>query len=256
MTTSIPYQTRTVPETDQDGWARGRLKDTHLGIGINSAMHRTSMLRDTAKVAYVITDNDDLVDHISELLDQHRILTKFFRSASNYLAYQRPPVTSCVLINRSLSDLSGMDLESMLKTTSPPIVFLSNSREIPDCVQAIKKGAQDFLTMPLDSLRLLDALEGAFQKDKFSRIVRLEQEALLNRWRSLSRREAEVVRYAVRGFLNKQTAAEMNIAENTVQVHRGRAMQKMSAASFADLVRMTLKLDAYGETSFVYSDTG
>src|SRR6187397_583123 len=96
-------------------------------------------------------------------------------------------------------------------------LVLSDDGDIPFCVRAIKEGAHDFPTLPLTTSRLLDAMNAAFQKDRANLVVRQENEALRNRWRSLTSREAEVMRHVVGGFLNKQTAAELRITENTVQ---------------------------------------
>jgi FixJ family two-component response regulator len=137
-------------------------------------------------------------------------------------------------------------------TSPPPIIFLSDRRDIPFCVRAIKEGAIDFLTLPLTTPHLLKAMEAAFAKDGAALLLRQQGGDLRNRWQSLTSREAEVMRYAVGGFLNKQTAAELSIAENTVQVHRGRVMRKMGADSFAALVRMALELAGYGERTFLH----
>jgi DNA-binding CsgD family transcriptional regulator len=111
----------------------------------------------------------------------------------------------------------------------------------------MKAGALDFLALPFVDAHLLDVMETAFKKDNAASAATLQEEELYRRWRSLTSREAEVMRYVVAGFLNKQTAGELNIAENTVQVHRGRIMRKMHADSFAALVRMSLRLEGRKE---------
>jgi DNA-binding CsgD family transcriptional regulator len=108
----------------------------------------------------------------------------------------------------------------------------------------MKNGAIDFMIEPLDYNRLLAAVEAAFAQDRKNRHERVERSSLLRRWNSLTPREQDVFQYTVAGFLNKQAAAELGIAENTVQVHRARVMRKMAADSLADLVRMSTRLES------------
>lgn len=133
----------------------------------------------------------------------------------------------------------------------PPTIVLSEAGDIPSCVRAIRGGAHDFLTLPLMAPHLIESIRTAFEKDEQVIAIRRENDSLRRRWKSLTSREAEVMRYVVDGFLNKQTASELSITENTVQVHRGRVMRKMGADSFAALVRMSLKLAEWGESSML-----
>jgi FixJ family two-component response regulator len=205
-------------------------------------------------VAYIVIDDERLTNEIRAAVESHGFRAHCFRSGFQYLAYRRPGIASCLLISGQLADMTGLDLQRMTAgTQGPPIIFLSNEGDIPSCVRAIKEGALDFLTLPFVSSHLLEAVETAFRKDHAALAVRRQDEDLRNRWRSLTSREAEVMRYAVAGFLNKQTAAELKIAENTVQVHRGRVMRKMQADSFATLVRMSLRLADCGEPSLLHA---
>jgi FixJ family two-component response regulator len=198
---------------------------------------------DVSEIAYVVIDDEQLGAEITSTLKDSGIRAKWFGSAANYLACGRPEVASCLLISRGLLGMPGLGLPRFLADRiPPPIIVLSNDGDIPTCVRTIKNGAHDFLTFPLVTSQLLGAINEGFQKDRANLAVRQEQEDLRNRWESLTSREAEVMRYVVGGFLNKQTAAELKIAENTVQVHRGRVMRKMQADSFAALVRMSLRL--------------
>jgi len=206
------------------------------------------------RIAYIVTDDEQLVVHMSDMVERAGIQMKWFRSASEYLGYERPIVASCLLISRKISDVSGLDLQRKLgPTMCPPIIFLSDEGDISLCVRAIKEGAYDFLTIPAISSRLLETMEAAFTKDRAAIIMRRKDEELLRRWRSLTRRETEVMRYTVAGFLNKQTAGDLGIAENTVQVHRGRVMRKMCADSLAALVRMSVRLADRGENSLLHA---
>jgi len=198
---------------------------------------------DLSEIAYVLIDDEELGPQISSAIEDSGIRAKWFRSPANYLAYGPPEAASCLLISRGLLGMPGLDLQRFFADRiPPPIIVLSNDGDIPACVRAIKDGAHDFLTFPLVTSRLLEAISEGFQKDRANFAMRQEQEDLRNRWQSLTLREAEVMRYVVGGFLNKQTAAELRISENTVQVHRGRVMRKMQADSFAALVCMSLQL--------------
>jgi FixJ family two-component response regulator len=207
---------------------------------------------DSSRIAYIVTDDEQLVVHVSGMIGNVGIQIKCFRSPPEYFGYKRPAVASCLLISRRISDMSGFDLQCKLQlATCPPIIFLSDVGDISLGVRAIKEGAHDFLTIPVITSQLLETMEAAFNKDRAAIVMRQKDEDLLCRWRSLTRREAETMRYAVGGFLNKQTAAELRITENTVQVHRGRVMRKMRADSFASLVRMSLRLADRGEYSLL-----
>ena len=208
--------------------------------------------RESPRVAYLVSNDEMLGVDLGVTIEYSGIRTKWFRSASEYLSYNRPEVPSCLLISQQLLDMPGLNFQRLLApTSSPPIIFLSNYGDIRSCVQAIKGGALDFLTLPLITPHLLDAMEAAFKKDGAVLQLRQQSQDLRKRWQSLTSREAEVMRYAVGGFLNKQTASELKIAENTVQVHRGRVMRKMCAESFAALVRMSLQLAECGERTLL-----
>ena len=225
---------------------------TRSSMANQSAKWIGAAARDLSQIAYLVTDDEQLGQDVSAIIKSQGVRTQWFRSASAYLACKRPDVASCLLISRRLSDMSGLDLQRTLASaSSPPIIFLSDDGDIPSCVRAIKEGAHDFLTLPFIGSHLLTAMQSAFRMDQTAFALRREEEELRNRWRSLTSREAEVMRYVVGGFLNKQTAYELRITENTVQVHRGRVMRKMCADSFAALVRMSLRLADRGENALL-----
>jgi FixJ family two-component response regulator len=198
----------------------------------------------SSRVACVASDDEQLTVEVRKAVEGRGITVRHFRSAFDYLACERPDIETCLLIGRNLTDMTGLELQRMVvKMHGPPIVFVSAERDIPSCVRAIKGGALDFLTLPFADAHLIDVMEIAFKKDQALLAARLREDDLYRRWQSLTSREAEVMRYVVAGFLNKQTAAELSITENTVQVHRGRVMRKMEADSFAALVRMSLRLE-------------
>ncbi len=167
-----------------------------------------------------------------------------FASAQEFLAHARVESPSCVLLDLQLPDLSGLDLQKRMAEMDLeiPIVFLTGHGNIPDSVQAMKAGAIEFLTKPVDEEGLLRALQEALERDRRTRQQHADMRELRDRYESLTAREREVMRHVASGLLNKQIAAELNITEDTVKFHRGHIMRKMRADSFADLVRMAENL--------------
>ena len=167
-----------------------------------------------------------------------------FASAQEFLARSRAESPNCVLLDLQLPGLSGLDLQKRMAEIGLeiPIVFLTGHGNIPASVQAMKAGAVEFLTKPVDEQELLRAIEEAVERYRHTRQQRLEMSELRDRYESLTEREQEVMQQVISGMLNKQIAAELNITEDTVKFHRGHIMRKMRADSFADLVRMAENL--------------
>jgi FixJ family two-component response regulator len=139
--------------------------------------------------------------------------------------------------------MNGLEVQSVVSAQiSIPIIFITGRGDIPSTVKAMKSGAIDFLTKPVDEAILLASVEHALEKDRHARSEAQEQADLLARYRSLTPREQEVLPLLARGLLNKQAAAELGITEYTIQIHRGSIMRKMKADSFATLVRLAAKL--------------
>lgn len=167
-----------------------------------------------------------------------------FASAQEFLA--RPPAESpsCVVLDLQLPGLSGLDLQKRMAAAELeiPIVFLTGHGSIPASVQAMKAGAVEFLTKPVDEQELLRAIQEAVERYRGTRQQRVEMSELRARYESLTAREQEVMQQVISGMLNKQIAAELNITEDTVKFHRGHIMRKMRSDSLADLVRMAENL--------------
>lgn len=193
----------------------------------------------------IIVDDDFRVrEAISDLLASRRLACVAFGSAAEYLRFGYSDVPSCLVLDLSLPDIDGLELQNAIAPTQhPPIVFISGHGDIPSSVRAMKAGAIDFLTKPVNEEQLLQAIETALNQDRESRHSRAELTELEERYATLTPRQREVLPLVVSGLLNKQAAAELGISEVTLQIHRSKIMQKMKTRSLADLVRMSGRLN-------------
>jgi FixJ family two-component response regulator len=190
-------------------------------------------------VVYVVDDDSRLRDALAELLTSAELNVQTFGSATEYVAFPKPELPACLVLDVELPDMSGLELQRQLAAEEhPPIVFLTGHGDVPKSVRALKAGAVDFLTKPFSDLELLGAIETAIARDRESREKRAELASLRGRWSALTPREREVLPLVVKGLLNKQAAATLGISEVTLQIHRGKIMHKMDAKSLAELVRM------------------
>jgi FixJ family two-component response regulator len=194
-------------------------------------------------VVYLVDDDPRVREALSELLASLKIDHVTFASAAEYLRYPRSDESACLVLDVHLPDINGLDLQQQLADESgPPIIFISGHGDIPSTVRAMKAGAMEFLTKPINKDALVAAISAAFVKDLDQRQRTADLTSLQLRFALLTPREREVLPLVVAGMLNKQAAAALGISEVTLQVHRGQIMKKMEADSFADLVRMAGKL--------------
>jgi FixJ family two-component response regulator len=186
-----------------------------------------------------VVDDDVLVlRSLDRLLRAAGFEVQTFSSAHEFLG--RPePSTGCVVMDLSMPGFSGLELQYALAQAadSRPIVFISGHGSVPSSVEAMKAGAVDFLTKPLDEGKFLDAVRTALEKDRAAREKDAERAFVTARLATLTMREREVLAGVVDGKLNKQIAADLGTAEKTIKVHRARMMHKMQADSLAGLVR-------------------
>lgn len=201
-------------------------------------------LREPEAVVAIVDDDPSVREGLQTLIRSAGWRTETFASAQDFLASPRVEAPSCLILDLQLPGLSGLDLQKRMAEgeLEIPIVFLTGHGNIPASVQAMKAGAVEFLTKPVDEQELLQAIEEAVERDRRNRRQQAEMRDLRERYESLTAREQEVMLQVVSGLLNKQIAAELNIAEYTVKIHRGHAMRKMEAQSLADLVRMAESL--------------
>jgi len=199
----------------------------------------------TAPVVFVIDDDPSVRSSLKFLIGTVGLQVETFDSAETALQKLSPDTPNCLVLDVRLRGLSGLDLQHELvaRNCQVPIVFITGHGDIPMSVRAMKAGAIEFLTKPFRDQDLLDAVRVALERDRMRREREKEIAGLQERFDSLTAREREVISMVVAGKLNKQIADQLGTAENTVKVQRSRAMEKMHAASLAELVVMmeTLK---------------
>ena len=202
-----------------------------------------------ASVVFVVDDDPSVRSSLKFLLSSVGLQVESFESAETFLQWKPPDAPSCLVLDVRLRGLSGLDFQHELaaRNIRTPIVFVTGHGDIPMSVRAMKAGAIEFLTKPYRDQDLLDAVRIALDRDRARREQEKDLTDLQQRFDSLTPREQEVISKVVSGMLNKQIAGELGTAENTVKVHRSRAMEKMNAQSFADLVRMIEKLKGPAE---------
>ena len=204
----------------------------------------------SGSVVFVVDDDPAVRTSIKFLISTVGLRVESFESADKFLAEQ-PALDepSCLVLDVRLPGLSGLEFQRELaaRNIRIPVVFVTGHGDIPMSVRAMKAGAVEFLTKPFRDEDLLDAIRIALARDRVWREKDKELTELQQRFQSLTPREREVISMVVSGMLNKQIAAQLGTAENTVKVHRSRAMEKMCAQSLADLVTMIQKLKSPSE---------
>jgi RNA polymerase sigma factor (sigma-70 family) len=199
-----------------------------------------------APVVFVVDDDPSVRSSLKFLMSSVGLQVESFDSADALLQRKLPDGPSCLVLDVRLRGLSGLDFQRELaaRNCHMPIIFITGHGDIPMSVRAMKAGAIEFLTKPFRDQDLLDAVCIALAKDRERCERKKEVSDLKERFNSLTPREQEVISMVVSGMLNKQIADQLGTAENTVKVHRGRAMEKMQAQSVAELVKMLGKLES------------
>jgi len=196
-------------------------------------------------IVYIVEDDASFRKSVARLINASGFETESFESANAFLtgAVIRSP--GCLLLDIRLPDMDGLTLQQMLaeKEANLPIIFMTGHGDIPMSVQAMKKGAIDFLPKPFKPEELLGALEKALERNTHDTAEAIEKEKINLMIDTLTPREKEVLRWIITGKLNKQIAWELGTTEKTIKVHRSRVMQKTRVSSVAELVRLAEKVD-------------
>jgi FixJ family two-component response regulator len=195
-------------------------------------------------IVFVVDDDVSVRESLDLLIKFAGWQSETFASAVDFLARPRTTTPSCLVLDVSLPDLDGLELQKLIASerTDMPIIFITGHGDVPMTVQAMKAGAVEFLTKPFDDEVLLRAIRHAIRRSAAVLDEQAEITALRSNYESLTPRERDVMRCVVAGMLNKQIGMKLGISEITVKAHRGKMMQKMKAESLADLVKTAVRL--------------
>jgi FixJ family two-component response regulator len=215
-----------------------------MDTATNGLASRSSSKEATKPLVFVVDDDIALRDSLGDLIANSGWRVALFACATEFLASQRPPSPSCLVLDVGLPDLNGLELQERISNerSKMPIIFITGRGDIPMTVQAMKAGAAEFLSKPITPAVLLHAIQIALERSRRC----LEEEAKLQelraRYQALSHREREVMALVVLGLLNKQVSGKLGLSDITVKQHRGRMMRKMRARSLAELVTIAARL--------------
>jgi FixJ family two-component response regulator len=193
---------------------------------------------------YVVDDDEGVRKATTRLLTAAGFAVRTYASGDCLLAELEPDTPGCIILDVCMPGLSGLDLQVALgdRDDRLPIIFLTGHAEVPDTVRAIRGGAVDFLTKPIAPGALLEAIDRALAQDVRDRAIRQHQQHLRARYERLTDRERQVFERLIAGQLNKQVAADLNITERTIKLHRARILQKLDVDSMASLARFAVEI--------------
>jgi FixJ family two-component response regulator len=192
---------------------------------------------------FIVDDDASYRTALTRLLRASGLKVRAFGSAAEFLAWPERDVPGCLVLDLQMPGLSGLDVQEALAKAGQtmPVVFLTGHGDIPTSVQAMRRGAEDFLTKLAPKPQLLDAVQRALARDATQRAEREQREALRARFAALSARELEVLQHVLQGKLNKQIADDLNINERTVKLHRTAITTKLGVPSVAELARLWIE---------------
>jgi FixJ family two-component response regulator len=198
-------------------------------------------------IVSVIDDDAAVRDVIKDLLLSVGHVVESFASAEEFLTRRDPQLPGCLVLDVRLPGTSGLELQKRLVAQKDriPIIFISGYGDVPMAVQVMKAGAVDFLQKPFREQELLDCVQTALRRDQTQREIEESVSGMLTGYRTLTKREREIMKLVVTGQINKQIAAHVGLSEVTVKIHRAQVMHKMGTPSLADLVRAADKIEAF-----------
>jgi FixJ family two-component response regulator len=198
-------------------------------------------MNDASHMVFLIDDEPSVLKALARVIGATGFRTASFSSPQSFLEQYEPAARGCIVLDVSMPGFTGLELQQALieKNCSLPIVFLTARGDIPTSVRAMKHGAVDFLTKPVDDNDLIAAVDRALAREATDHVRRAQITELQMRFSTLTSREQEVLGHVIAGRLNKQIAAVLGTTEKTVKVHRARVMEKMQAQSLAELVRLS-----------------
>ena len=202
-------------------------------------------------IVFVIDDDPSMRAALEDLISSVGLQPRLFASPQEFLEGPRLDTPGCLVLDVRLPGMSGLTFQKELERVgiTLPIIFITGHGDIPMSVRAMKAGAVEFLTKPFNDQEMLDAIHAAIERDRQGRRQAVVVAELRERYTTLTERERQIMTLVVIGRANKQIAAELNLSEMTVKVHRGQAMRKMQAESLPELVRMADRLGVTNATS-------
>ena len=198
---------------------------------------------------FVVDDDAAVRDSLRWLMDSVGLRVEEFASGEAFLAEITPQHPGCVVLDLRMPGMGGLEVHQRLRDRGIdlPVIVISGHGDVPVAVRALKSGVADFIEKPFSDQELLDCVQQALRRDIDSRLQQLKREELTTRYLTLTPRELDVLRLVVEGLTNKEISATLGISLKTVETHRARVMEKMTAGSVSELVRMTLIIESQGK---------
>jgi FixJ family two-component response regulator len=201
-----------------------------------------NQMNDNNRMVFIVDDDDAVRESLGFLMKSIGIEARGFSSAPEFLEFYNDGIVGCLVLDIRMPGMSGLELQDRLNEMNAilPIIFITGHGDVPMAVEALKKGALDFIQKPFRDQDLIDRINHALDRDHDSRNMLSQKREILDRIDELTSREKEVMELVVQGSPNKIIAADLDVSQRTVEIHRSRVMEKMQARSLAQLVRMTI----------------
>jgi FixJ family two-component response regulator len=221
----------------------------HFGAHHEAGIRQLGTSPSPPATVFVVDDDTAVLKSLSRLLRSAGLAAATFSSPRDFLDRHDPNTPGCLVLDVAMPGLNGLELQQALMARGQElaIIFLTGHGDIPMSVKAMKQGAVDFLTKPVDHADLLKAIRVAIEKDRLQRQADAEVTEIQQRLATLTPREREVMHHVISGHLNKQTAADLGTVEKTIKVHRARVMEKMKVHSVAELVHLAERAGLSGK---------